>query len=399
MKGIYKQGLFLWSCISMMSTAVAQTKNPALESLKINQIQVLGTHNSYARPVDPRLFQAIKPVLDNMEKTYFAKMPAAQKEKFLEYHPNGMSLIEGLKYDHPPLSEQLDSGLRSLELDVYNDPDGGRFAEPAGYVALRKAGVQNLAYMDKTDLEKPGFKLLHMADLDFRTYHTTLVSALKELKSWSQQNPDHAPIFIMIEAKDNGIPLFPNATQVLPFDQKAFELLDQDILQTMGRDRLILPDDVRGGYKTLRDAVKAGHWPTVAQARGKFVFLLLPSAAGLGEEGGAYVKDAPNLEKKVMFVQSSPESSFGAFLLLDNAKMRQSEIQRYVKEGFLVRTRADIETYEAKVNDYSRAEAAFSSGAQIISTDFFKATNTYGTPYRVQLPKARDMQANPINAH
>jgi len=43
-----------------MSTAVAQTKNPALESLKINQIQVLGTHNSYARPVDPRLFQAIK---------------------------------------------------------------------------------------------------------------------------------------------------------------------------------------------------------------------------------------------------------------------------------------------------------------------------------------------------
>lgn len=398
MKSIYKQGLFLWSCISMVSTVVGQTKNPALESLKINQIQVLGTHNSYARPVDPRLFQAIKPALDYLEKNYLDKMPPAQKEKFMEYHPNGMSLIEGLKYDHPPLTEQLDSGLRSLELDVYYDPEGGRFAEPAGYVALRKAGVENLAYMDKTDLEKPGFKLLHMADLDFRTYHTTLISALKTLKSWSQQNPDHAPIFIMIEAKDTGIPLFPNATKVLPFDGQAFEQLDQDILQTIGRDRLILPDDVRGNYKTLRDAVKAGHWPTVSQARGKFVFLLLPSAAGMGEEGGVYVENAPNLEHKVMFVQSSPTSSYGAFLLLDNAKVRQAEIQRYVKEGFLVRTRADIETYEAKVNDYSRAEAAFKSGAQVISTDFFKATNTYGTPYRVQLPQGRDIQANPVNA-
>lgn len=397
MNTLLKQGLMVLACTAMASSVLAQQKNTALEQLKINQIQVLGTHNSYARPVDPKLFEAIKPMLDIMQGSYLDKMPAAQKEKFLEYHPNDMGLAEGLKYDHPRLTEQLDSGLRSLELDVYYDPQGGRYADPAGYRALRSKGVTDLAYMDKTDLDKPGFKLLHMADLDFRTHNTTLISALTELKAWSEQNPNHAPIFIMIEAKDTGIPFFPNATKVLPFDEEAFAALDKDIVQVMGKDKLIVPDDIRGHYKTLRDAVQGGNWPTVAAARGKFIFLLLPSMAGMGEYGGAYVKNAPNLENKVMFVQSSPESSFGAFILLDNAKIRQQEIQKYVKQGFLVRTRADIETYEAKVNDYSRAEAAFKSGAQVISTDFFKSTNTYGTPYRVQLPNGRDIQANPVN--
>jgi len=397
MNSIFKKGCLLVSCSLVASISMAQQQKSTLEQAKINQIQVLGTHNSYARPVDPKLFAAIQPMLDMMQGSYLDKMSKEQREKFLEYHPNSMGLAEGLKYDHPRLTEQLDSGLRSLELDVYYDPQGGRFADPAGYRALRSKGVKNLAYMDTKDLEKTGFKLLHMADLDFRTHNTTLESALLEIKSWSEQNEGHAPVFIMIEAKDSGIPFFPNATKVLPFDEEAFAALDNDIVRIIGRENLITPDDVRGSYKSLREAVKAGNWPTVAAARGKFIFLLLPTMAGMGEYGGAHVKNAPNLEHKVMFVQSSPTADFGAFLLLDNAKMRQQEIKQYVKEGFLVRTRADIETYEAKVNDYSRAEAAFSSGAQVISTDFFKAGNTYGTPYRVQLPQGGEVQLNPVN--
>ncbi len=66
--------------------------------------------------------------------------------------------------------------------------------------------------------------------------------------------------------------------------------------------------------------------------------------------------------------------------------MRAADIRTEVQQGYLVRTRADIETYEAKVNDTSRAAAAFASGAQIVSTDYEKPGNAYGTPYVVRLP-------------
>ena len=95
---------------------------------------------------------------------------------------------------------------------------------------------------------------------------------------------------------------------------------------------------------------------------------------------------------------AQPGQSFAAFLLLDNAQMRGGEIQQRVKQGYLVRARADIETYEAKVNDLSRATGAFASGAQIVSTDFYKPGNTYGTPYVVKLPGGGTWRCNPVNA-
>lgn len=82
---------------------------------------------------------------------------------------------------------------------------------------------------------------------------------------------------------------------------------------------------------------------------------------------------------------------------MDNAIVRQREIQQLVKQGFLVRARTDIETYEAKVNDLTRAKAAFSSGAQIISTDFFREGNGYGTSYVVKLPGGGEARSNPVN--
>jgi Phosphoinositide phospholipase C, Ca2+-dependent len=66
--------------------------------------------------------------------------------------------------------------------------------------------------------------------------------------------------------------------------------------------------------------------------------------------------------------------------------VRSEDNKTYVKLGYLVRSRSDIETYEAKVNDMSRANAAFASGAQIVSTDFEKPGNAYGTDYVLKLP-------------
>lgn len=69
-----------------------------------------------------------------------------------------------------------------------------------------------------------------------------------------------------------------------------------------------------------------------------------------------------------------------------------------MEQGYLARTRADIETYEVKVHDLSRAKAAISSGAQIISTDFYKAGNLCGTDYKVTLPGGAAYLCNSVNS-
>lgn len=368
------------------------------KDLKINQIQVLGTHNSYAKPVDPKVLKLATDIMDKYKDSYFDKMSAEEKAKFQEYHPNGLDFAEALNYDHPDFNEQLDAGLRNLEIDVYYDPTGNRFTKPASYELLKKQGITDLAPFSTEDLDKPGFKVMHIADLDFRTHYITFKKALQALKDWSDKNPNHIPIFIQIEAKDSGLPLFPNAAEVLKFDKKAFDDLDQEVLTVLGRNKIITPDDVKGKYKTLNEAVLHNNWPTVNDSKGKFLFILLPSSAGISNAESPYMAGNPSLNRRMMFIESDPGKENSAFILYDNAIVRQNEIQQRVKEGYLVRTRSDIETYEAKVNDRTREKAAFSSGAQVVSTDFFRKGNTYGTDYFVTMPGGETARCNPVNS-
>ncbi|MCC9043684.1 phosphatidylinositol-specific phospholipase C1-like protein [Myroides sp. M-43] len=367
--------------------------------LRINQIQVLGTHNSYAEPVDPNLLDYVSKIVDQSKGKLLEKMSKEQLDFFNEYHPNQISFKESLFYEHPSFEVQLDSGLRSLELDVYYDSTGNRYTNPAGYEYLKSVGVKQLATHNTTDLDKPGFKVLHMADVDFRSKYPTLKLALQSIKKWSDHNADHAPLFIMIEAKDSNWPLFKNPTEVLKYDERAFDLLDQEIVDIIGRDKLITPDDLRGSYKTLKQAMANNNWPLMSESKGKVLFMLLPSTGGVNQGESAYVYNRPNLEGRIMFVQSKPTDSYGVFLLLDNAIVRQEDIKEYVSKGYLVRTRSDIDTYEAKVNDDTRAKAAFSSGAQVISTDFFsKDHNPYRSGYFIELPdNLKQVRINPVN--
>ena len=53
--------------------------------------------------------------------------------------------------------------------------------------------------------------------------------------------------------------------------------------------------------------------------------------------------------------------------------------------GYLVRTRSDANTTEARENDYSRFEAALESGAQIISTDYYLPDTLFGNAFHITL--------------
>lgn len=387
--------LGIYGCANKQIDTASETVSALPNDLKLNQIQVLGTHNSYAQPIDTNVMAYVSKFVEPMMEKMIAAMDSAKLAEYNEYHPNKVPMREALAYDHPPLSEQLDAGMRSLEIDVFYDPTGNRFARPAAYEVMKQQGVSNLLPHDTTGLSQPGFKVLHIADFDFRSHCPTFEGCLNELKNWSDAHPNHIPIFILLEIKQQGLPIFPNPTAVLPYDSTAMDALDAEIVKVLGREKLITPDDVRGDYTTLEEAVLAQNYPTLENSSGKFVFLMLPAI----DEAMAslYWENRPSLEGRMMFVRSTPGTPRSAFLLLDNAIVRQEEIQQRVKEGYLVRTRSDIETYEAKVNDYTRAKAAFKSGAQVVSTDFFKAGNPYGTDYVVKMPNGKEVRCNPVN--
>lgn len=381
-----------------MAALTSVNAKPQPTELRLNQIQVLGTHNSYSQGVDPLLRDAADAVIGPRMASLVEHMSPTAKASFQEYHPNPGSFGQGLTYSYRTLADQLDAGVRSLEIDINNDPEGGRYAHPAGYAALKAKGVTDDKFLprDATDMERPGFKVFHIADLDQRSSCNMFTACLHQLRDWSDAHPNHAPIFVLIEAKSDAIPVFPGSTTPLPFNQAAFDAMDRDIFSVIGRDHMVAPDQVRGNYPTLEAAVLAHNWPTLAAARGKFVFLLLTAAdpAALA----AYHEGHPNLEGRSAFLRSSPGQSWAAFLLMDNATMRAKEIPERVRQGYLVRARSDIETYEAKINNPARAIQAFNSGAQIVSTDFYKPGNAYGTPYVVRLPGGGEARCNPVNA-
>lgn len=378
----------------------AQTpeQEEAQQPLRINQIQVLGTHNSYSQGTDPKVRALLDERVGPLMKMMQEKASPAAQAKAAEYHPNDVSFSDSLSYSFTSLTDQLDAGVRGLELDLNHDPAGGHFGYPAAYRVLAAGGVDPTTFLplDRTDMEKPGFKVFHMIDVDVRSSCNLFTTCLAQLRDWSDAHPDHVPIFVMLEAKAQAIPIFPDSTAPVPFDAAAYDAMDAEILSVLGPKRVIMPDDVRGSYPTLEAAVRAGNWPLLEESRGKFVFMLI-TALDTGPLA-SYLEGRPNLEGRVAFLRSEPGQSHAAFLLLDNATYRPGEIERRVREGYLVRARSDIDTWEAKVNDLSRAAAAFASGAQIVSTDYYRAGNAFGTDYVVRLPGGGEARCNPVNA-
>ena len=93
----------------------------------------------------------------------------------------------------------------------------------------------------------------------------------------------------------------------------------------------------------------------------------------------------------------APEGQPAAAIRILKEPIRQfDEIQRLVQAGYMVRTRADADTREARENDTRRRAAAFASGAQAVRTDYYLPATHFGSEYQVSLPQPID--CNPISA-
>jgi hypothetical protein len=334
------------------------------QRVHMNQIQVIGSHNSY-----------------------HAGFPPSARKLMEMKSPEG---LHGLDYHHATLADQLSGGVRQIEIDVYADSKGGRYAHPAILNMVAKAGLPaDPEYDPQHVMDKPGFKVLHMQDIDVRSTCMTLIACLTDVRGWSKQHPQHLPIFILIETKEGRDRHLPNAVVPEPFTAPVFEALDKEIRSVFKSDEIITPDDVRGDSATLVEAVHAGRWPTLAQARGKVIFLL-----DQRHVEPVYTAGHPSLEGRVLFTNAQPGAPDAAFTEENDGS--REEIDALVKQGYLVRTRSDENTDQARTNDTTRRDLALSSGAQMISTDYPASEPSQWTKYVVTFPNGLVARCNPV---
>ncbi len=316
--------LIILVTVSLLSSiAIADT----VFSPRMNQIQVIGTHNSYHK-----------------------------RPKYISWAKNVTKAVQDWDYEHLPLDVQLENGVRSLEIDIHNTPEG--------------------------------WKVMHAPYFDNETTCATLQECLKVVQEWSDKNPWHVPIIIMIERKTEGPVLDKRITNPKKED---IERIEEDILSAIPRDKIITPDLIRGDCKTLEEAVLTKGWPKLEEVRGKILFIF----HNRWELREFYLDGHPNLEGRLMFVNSRPGDPFSATVIIDNPF--HPDIPEWVKKGYLVRVFGgdpktdDMETVRMK------DEKAFSCGAHVISTDNPPGEVHTGTGYFAIFPEGSTVRWNPIN--
>lgn len=261
------------------------------------------------------------------------------------YHVATPGGLPEWNYTHAPLEVQFErQGVRQVELDVHWDPD------------LQAFTVFHIPYAD------PG------------TTCATFRECLQAILGWSDAHRGHAPIFVLVEPKDDvdDVPITGH-----------LEDLDREVLGVFPASRIILPDDVRGQGTSIREAIASRGWPTLRQTRGRVVFVLLDE----GAHREAYLDLHPGLQGAVFFARGGAGEPWGAVMEHGNPLRDQEAVRRDVAAGYLVRsgpeTRAEV-------------EAALALGVHLISTD--RPDPVFGAPFAMGIPGGRPMGCNPVTA-
>jgi len=165
-------------------------------------------------------------------------------------------------YSHAPLDEQLDSqGVRAFELDVHKGPGG--------------------------------FEVYHITVIDAVSSCDTFGGCLGTIKGWSDAHPQHLPITVWIEIKDQT-----GGSAIGPSD------LDDLVRGVFPADKLLTPDDIQGAHPSVHDALASDGWPTIDSVRGQVLFVLLNVDDAHASD---YTANYTTLAGRAMFARVTPQ--------------------------------------------------------------------------------------------
>ncbi len=336
--------------------------------VRINQLQVMGAHNAYHRE------------LSEAEKTVQRSLDPGAGDLF---------------YSHASIPDQLEQqNIRGIELDLFPDPAGGLYQYPL----IRKLTGQGP--LADPDLAAPGSKVMHIADFDYNTTCSTFVRCLRQLKTWSDAHPKHAPVVVQLELKQSDPRIVAaGGVQSPPWDAANLDSVDTEIRSVFGERQLLSPDDVRRPGLTLEQSVLQKGWPTLDDARGTVLFYF--DNGGEGAIRDLYREGRPNLEGRAVFTRGPEGQPDAAVTMVNDPRgANTAEIQRLVRKGYLVRTRSDEPMSTVLNNEQSRVGIALASGAQWVTTDFPVAgmASRYDRDFVADLPGLGAVRCNPLVA-
>ena len=175
------------------------------------------------------------------------------------------------------------------------------------------------------------------------------------------------------------------------------DAIDAEILSVFPRRRIVAPDDVRGSYATLDAAVRHGGWPTLADSRGKVMFLM-----DNGEPyRSRYLVGRPALRGRIMFTNSVPGQPDAAFVKENDptGTNLSASARRCGADTWSARAPTSTRGRLAPTIRGSEAQA-LASGAQWVSTDYPAPgmAARFGSSYTVRLPNRLPARCNPVNA-
>jgi len=268
--------------------------------IKLNEVQSLITHNSYKKNItwETHTFFSVFSMVNN---------------------------VDSIAYEHDNMTAQFNNGVRGVELDI--SWENGRF----------------LVYHDiryDTGSTCPDWEL-----------------ALEEMKIWSDNNPGHLPISVLVELKDSSM------------SADRLTKLDESVREAMGTDKLITPSLLMGDNGSLSKVAANNDWITLKEAMGKFMFILHPHTDATSNFI-ALDTSLRSLSFVPMFYYSdylSPKPEYADhYLLIKEDALKVSAVRPLIESGYMVRIRMDA---PLRYDEKSK-KIAVNTGAQLISTDY-----------------------------
>lgn len=279
--------------------------------VKYNEVAFLGTHNSYKSGAT-----------DEYKKLYDA----------VDVMTFGFIDSETADFAAETLTQQLEIGIRNLEIDIET----------------------------VVGEEKITFAVSHLPYFDNVSSCYDLEGALEEIRLWSENNPGHLPVSVIIEPKRAVVPI----GGMREFNIEYANELDSLVRSVMG-ESLLTPEDMMGDYASFKEMRENDGWLPLGETMGKVLILLHDSSAT-----DRFIKQDETIKSRAMFPvlrYNDRNKSYTSFIL-DNepdAALRHEE-ESIGRCNLIVRTRAD------SFPDFSqkRYDLINKCSSQIISSDY-----------------------------
>jgi hypothetical protein len=297
--------------------------------------------------------------------------PGARQPQQLP-HPSARAALVGaarvpavlyqIDYTHIPLDQQFDTqGIRQIELDVWADPAGGLYANRNVMSVVDLPTASGVPALEPAGLQDPPHRRHRLPVTCF-----TFKECLTVIKTWSDAHPKPHPDrgARRGEGRRHARHLNVGFVTPVPLGPAQFDALDDEIRSVLPPEKLITPDDVALDYPTLEDASSSAAGRRSARRAGR--------SCSCSTTAGTTARTTwPGIRR------SPGASSSRARSGQRRRRVHQAEqlegpipIAARVAAGYVVRTRADADTEEARDNDTTTRDAAIASGAQWVSTDY-----------------------------